>query len=450
MCSILPPCYPFLYPLILNFGKRLETEPQRHPHVSILPLRFRCYALSLVMMHSLRQPVGYALRIIIIGACCLGIWNSLELARADYLFKQDTEASIRSAIRLVPDGWEYYMRLAQFDPAHAQELLTNSLRLNRYDAQADIELGLQYEADGDYGRAEKQLLQAFEVDHTYLPRWSLANYYFRRDDMPAFWAWARSAADMPADDIGSLFELCWRVSPDPAKITAEILNEKPEMLRQYIRFLGAKDQPEAVANVAQHLILRGSAQTDLGLLYTVVDQLVDRNDASGANALWRALIAKNWVGADQTVPNNANFSRDPQNVSFDWSLPEFQGLHSWPGSSGLETEFTGSQPENCTIAEQAVVLGPGNYTMAYAYRTSDIPPATGIRWQILDANSSAVLAESPDLSSGELKHATLAFSVPPGVSLLRLRLAYRRTLGTTRISGNLYMQSAQIQALPTS
>src|ERR1035441_9095473 len=137
------------------------------------------------MMHPLRRPVGYALRIIVVGACCLGIWSSLELARADYLFKQDTEASIRSAIRLVPDGWEYYMRLAQFDQAHAHELLTNSLSLNRYDAQADIELGLQYEADGDFGRAEKQLLQAFEVDHTYLPRWSLANYYLRRDNIPA-------------------------------------------------------------------------------------------------------------------------------------------------------------------------------------------------------------------------------------------------------------------------
>jgi len=65
-------------------------------------------------------------------------------------------------------------------------LLTTSLRLNRYDAQADIGLGLQFEADGDFGRAEKKLLEAYEVDHTYLPRWSLANYYFRRDNIPAF------------------------------------------------------------------------------------------------------------------------------------------------------------------------------------------------------------------------------------------------------------------------
>ena len=56
----------------------------------------------------------------------------------------------------------------QFDRAHARELLTTSLRLSRYDAQADIELGLQYEGDEDFGRAEKQLLEAYKVNHTYL------------------------------------------------------------------------------------------------------------------------------------------------------------------------------------------------------------------------------------------------------------------------------------------
>jgi hypothetical protein len=98
------------------------------------------------MLSLLRRSLGIGLRIIIAGACCLGIWNSWEFARADHLFQQDTEDSVRAAIRLVPDSWEYYMRLSQFDRGHAQELLATSLRLDRYDAQADIELGLQYEA----------------------------------------------------------------------------------------------------------------------------------------------------------------------------------------------------------------------------------------------------------------------------------------------------------------
>jgi hypothetical protein len=311
-------------------------------------------------------------------------------------------------------------------------------------------LGLQYEAEGNFDQAEKSLLDAYNVDHTYLPRWSLANYYFRRDNMPAFWAWARSAAELPADEVGPLFELCWRVSPDPEKITGAIVNEKPELIRQYIGFLLARDQLRAVANIAPRLVRFGGLETDRPLLFSVINRLVAVNDAAAANALWHLLIEQHWVVADTALPNNADFAREPLPVSFDWSLPEYPGLHSWPGTSGLEAEFTGSQPEDCTVAEQAVVLAPGNYTMAYAYHTSDIPQGTGIRWLIIDAKSSIVLAESPDLSSDTLNHSALTFSVPPGIPLVRLRLAYRRTLGTPRISGMLVVVSIRMQALPQS
>jgi len=399
-------------------------------------------------MFLLRRSLLVALQIIIAGTCCLGIWSSLEFARADSLFRKDTEESVRAAIRLEPDCWKYYMRLAQIDRRHARDLLVTSLRLNRFDAQADIELGLQYEAEGDYAGAEKLLLAAFEVDHTYLPRWSLTNFYFRRDNLPAFWAWARSSAEMPADDIGPLFELCWRVSPDPEEIAEALLNEKPELIRQYLIFMLAKDQLSAVAVVAPRLIRSSNPETDRPLLFSVVNRLVNANNGAAASGLWHLLIKQGWVIADNTVPNNANFAREPLPVSFDWSLPEYSGLHSWPGSSGLEAEFTGSQPEECTIAEQAVELSSGKYTMAYSYHTTDIPPVTGVRWQIIDANANTVLAESTDLSSDALKHSALAFSVPPGATILRLRLAYRRALGTPRISGMLVVLSTQIQAEP--
>jgi len=88
--------------------------------------------------------------------------------------------------------------------------------------------------------------------------------------------------------------------------------------------------------------------------------------------------------------------------------------------------------------------------LVYSYRTTDIPPDTGIHWQIVDAKSNTVLAASPDLSSDAVKQTAVAFSVPSGASLLRLRLAYRRALGTPRISGALVVLSTHIQALPQS
>ena len=394
------------------------------------------------------STVGSALRILVAVACCLGIWQSLNLARADYLFKQDTEQSVRAAIRLVPDDSDYYMRLSEFEPANARNLLTESLRLNHYNAQADVELGLQYETEGDFAQAEKQLLEAYGVNRTYMPRWSLANFYFRRNRMPEFWTWARNAAAMPKEDIGSLFVLCWRADPDPEQISRAILNENPDMIRQYIRFLLGKDQANAAAEVAPHLFRAGDSESDRPMLFSIVNRLILSNNASASSTLWQRLIQQNWVVADGAIPYNASFLHEPLGVSFDWTLQEYPGLHSWPGSSGLETEFSGSQPDDTTIAEQTEVLKPGKYAMSYGYQTTDIPATSGIRWKIIDAESEIVLQESPYLSSDVFLYSGFGFSVPPTAHLVRVRLAYRRTLGTPRISGMLNVSSTRIQALP--
>ena len=397
-----------------------------------------------------RQYPVSALRILIAVACVWGGWNSWKLARADFLFQQDTAASIRSAIGLAPDDSAAYMRLAQLDEGRAQQMLETALRLDPYNAQADIELGLLLESNGNPAMAERLLLHAFEVDHTYIPRWSLANFYLRQDNLPAFWHWARRAAEMPPDDMGALFALCWRVSPDPKSITDAILNDNPAMVRQYLAFLVSKEQLHAAADLVPRLMRTGAPDADRPLLLSLVNKAIAANDATAANEVWRQLIQKQWIVADNSVPNNPDFARDPLPVGFDWTLPSYTGLHSWPGPSGLAIEFTGDEPESCAIADQVVSLAPGKYTLEYAYRTRGIAPDTGIKWQILDAKTGAILAETPSLSSDSLQHAALSFSVAQGSSLLRLHLGYQRALGTTRVTGTLVIPLLGIKSPPTA
>lgn len=391
------------------------------------------------------RPVSIACRLIVAGCSAAGAWCCWNLGLADYLYRLNTEQSVRAAIRVEPDAQIYYMHLAQFDDVHAVELLEKAIALDPYNAETRIELGLRFEAAGDYPKAEKLLLDAFSVDHTYLPRWSLANYYFRRDNEPAFWKWAREAAAMPSDEIAPLLELCWRISPDAGKISAAIGNDKPEFLRQYLDFLLVKGQFAAAGDVAGRLVKSGERDADRALMLSVVNQLVAANDATDAQALWRMLTEQRWIEADATTPNNANFARPPLPVSFDWALIELPGLHSWPGTTGLQTEFTGTEPEECSVAEQFLVLAPGSYTLTYSFYTTDIHPGTGIHWQIFDAKSGAVLAVSQDMSSEGPKEASVAFSVPNNESLVRLRLGYQRTLGTPRVSGILVVTSTHLQ-----
>lgn len=393
---------------------------------------------------------AFVVRAMVVCACLLGIWESWKMMRSDALLSQGTAESVRASIRLEPDCWWCYVKLAGLEESSAEQHLQTSLRLNRYDSDADIDLGLRYESDGDFNRAEKLLLEAFAVDDTYMPRWSLANFYLRRNNLPAFWMWIRRATEMPADDIGALFELCWRVSPDPKAIEANIVEENPEVVRQYIGFLIGKNQPSAAVRPALNLVRVGSKEADQTLLFTLLDKLIHADDSIGANALWNRLLSLHWIVADSSFPNNPQFSRDPLPVGFDWVLPTDNGIHSWPGSFGLETEFSGNEPEDCTIAEQTILLSPGNYKLDSSYRTRNILPDTGIRWQILETRSDKILASSDSLSSDTLARVVLPFVVSPDEHMLRLRLAYQRNVGTPRVSGTVVITSVRIQSGPST
>lgn len=395
-----------------------------------------------------QQIQAAALRLVVVAGCCWAIWCSWRVARADYFFRQDSDASIRQAISTTPDASSYYLRLAEFEPTHTEELLTTAVRLNPYSAQADIELGLQYEVQGQFGKAEESFLRAFAVDRTYLPRWSLASYYFRRGDIQAFWTWARSAAEMPSDSTGPLFELCWRVSPDASEITRRIVNDDPTLLRQYLDFLVSRHQALASAEIAIRILQHGDRTTDLPRMFSAINQLIADQAGDPAKAIWTALIARHWVVADTGSPNDPNFARDPLPVRFDWTLPSSAGVQSVPGPSGLETEFSGLEPDQCEIAEQAAVLSPGKYEMDYSYRTAGIAPGTGLNWQITAGDPPKALAGSGYLSAETLTRAKMTFSIPQGTSLADLRLNYQRALGTVPISGSLVISSVEIHSLP--
>lgn len=392
------------------------------------------------------QFFALVVRAFVVCACLLGIWESWKVARSDAQFWQDTAESLRGAIRLEPDCWTCYVRLARLDESSAEQLLQTSLQLNRYNSEATIDLGLRYESDGDLKRAEELLLQAFKVDDTYVPRWSLANFYLRRNNLPAFWTWIRRATEMPAEDIGALFELCWKVSPDPKTIEANIAAGDPEVARQYVDFLIGKDRPSAAVGPALTLVRAGSQDLDQTRLFTLLDKLIHANDPIGTNALWSRLIGRHWFVADASFPNNPQFSRDPLPVDFDWNFPAYDGLHSWPGSSGLESEFTGDEPESCVIAEQTIFLPPGNYRLESSYRTRAILPDTGIQWQVLETRSDKILSSSASLSSDMPAQMAMPFVVSPDQQLLRLRLVYERNLGTPRISGTVVVTSVRIQS----
>src|SRR5450755_2728606 len=149
------------------------------------------------------------------------------MALADYHSRQGTPASVRDAIHMEPDGADYYIQLAaltqESDPMASTQALQHALALNPRDSNAWVELGLRAEQVGNLAGAERNLLTAARIDKLYQPRWSLANYYFRRGDMEKFQLWAREAVHMAYGDSTPLFSLCWRATDD-GELIAHILD----------------------------------------------------------------------------------------------------------------------------------------------------------------------------------------------------------------------------------
>jgi tetratricopeptide (TPR) repeat protein len=128
-------------------------------------------------------------------------------------------------------------------PAHAA---------NPRDTAISLQLGLELESSGDLGQAEQILLEAARFDHQYQPAWTLANYYFRRNQTDQFWQWARRAAELSYDDGRPLLRLATSLDDDPS-VVVDRLGRRPVLLRTYLDILIGQNRKDAAKQVASML-----------------------------------------------------------------------------------------------------------------------------------------------------------------------------------------------------
>jgi tetratricopeptide (TPR) repeat protein len=320
--------------------------------------------------------------------------------------------------------------------------------LNPRDSAAWIDLGLEAEARGDLPRAEKALLEAARVDLTFQPRWTLANYYFRRELRESFWHWARQAAAMSYGDVSALFCLCWRTTADPEWISEHVAGDRANLLRQFLDYLISEHHLEAAEAVAHRLIRVGGPDAAVPLL-AYCDRLLEAGRFEPAVRTWNALASRGLIGLSPLEPEagrvltNGEFSAPPRGRGFDWRFHRVEGVSITHTSepAGVRLAFSGRQPEDCELATQFLPLRPGSaYRLSYRYRTAGAPEPSGLEWHISGARSAP-------LSSEDWRAATLDFVAAAG-AVPRLALRYRRAAGTTRIEGALWISQVRLEPRP--
>ncbi len=384
------------------------------------------------------------------AALALGVatYGTLRLGYADRLYHAGSASAVAEARRLEPANAAYF----QNDPGD-RLALERAVALDPRYSQGWIELGLLAEIEGDPRRAERCLLEANRVDGTYEPRWSLANFYFRHADQKGFWTWARRAAEMAYSDQTPLFQLCWRVSQDPAIILARAIPGRPAILAQYLYFLLLQKKIEEAEPVSERLISQSTAE-NLPLLLYYCDQLIGAGRMGSAVRCWNALCRRGLLPYRTLEPEqgraltNGDFAMSPQDAGFDWRVQPAPGVNvvRMISPPALRISFSGSQPEHCELLAQVLPVEPGRaYRLAYFSRTSGVPAASGLRWYVADLASGKEISMAPLSSTEESwRQDALVFTAPAGIAGVRLVLEYRRAEGTTRMEAALWLRQISL------
>jgi tetratricopeptide (TPR) repeat protein len=393
-----------------------------------------------------------------LAALAVGIIWNLRFGVADFAARRNQPESTRLAMQWMPGNGAYAAQLADEiyadDPASAKSLLRRAVQLNRYDAASWIQLGLLCEAGDDLPGAEKALLQAASVDATFLPSWSMANFYFRRENTAHFWYWAQKAAQMDPEDPAPLFRLAWYVSPNAGEVASRLQIKRPLIAVQFVNFLMAQGDPAAVTEAASHLLTanrEGNTQALLG----VCDWLIANKRPDLALPLWNGLAARgqityNPVTGDSTdAVTNGGFGKSPISRGFDWRLYTIEGVSSFLNVSpnALGFEFSGDEPDSFLLMDQsAPVQEQKNYLLTVNYSTNGIAPGSGLEWSVADGRSGTVLARTGSLSAEQGGEAYACFAGPDDDAFVRLSLLYQRQPGTVRVEGKLVLKEVKLTA----
>jgi hypothetical protein len=354
----------------------------------------------------------YALRIIAALGLAVASFFSVRRVRADAEFRHGTPEAVARAVDLAPSNGEYLLFRAlqlDYDGADAAPLLERAAAVNPMSSAPRIRLGLGAEIRGDNSSAERWLRDAARIDHQFEPRWTLANFYFRRENFSEFWTWLRAALEVSYGDRRPAFELAWRASSQATEIALAIPDRR-EVIGAYLAYLLDTHRTTEAAPMALRLASFQNAG-DRPLLFGASDEFLRANLPGDARDLWRAL-----VGSHSGI-FAGNFETPRIAHGFDWRTPELTGVVQidLDHPSRRRISFDGRQPESCEMLRQMILLEPGRrYTLHWESRLNGLKSPTGIEWKIAGTHAAIDGAELSFTATARLTELTLNYSRPLG------------------------------------
>jgi tetratricopeptide (TPR) repeat protein len=395
------------------------------------------------------------LRVVVIAGAAAAAIYSLILARAAYLFQQDTPVSVAAAVRLQPRNAAYLDRLASWQPDDRRTLLRRSVAEDPFNFNAWIRLGLLAEMQaGDNSAAEQYYLKAAAVNHMFLPRWTLANFYFRQQKPGEFFHWTRQTLEITPYASDPVFAQMWQATQNQDLLNAAI-PDRPRVLLQYAWFLSTNKHFASIPYTVERLV-QAVGKDDPGkwgrddLLAAAEDHMLAAGEGQPAINVWSTMKQAGWL--EQSVPNdqrpltNGDFRLRFYRHAFDWVTNESPGtrVEQYVESNDVRINLHGDEPEKCTLLQEYVAAAPSaRYNVTWRAQADDLSAPSGLAWH-LHAIGGGTVPEvvSPDLLS---PHPAWEFTTPAGAKTFLLSLEYARPMGVTRAHGAIVLKAVTME-----
>lgn len=401
---------------------------------------------------SLQAVLPFVVRYLLIASALAAAIYSFVLARASWLFRQDTAISVPAAVELVPFDSTYVARLAAWRPAEKIALLHRAVELNAFDSESWIQLGFASEfQQHDRASAERYYLKAAEVNKMFLPKWTLTNFYFRQEQPTEFFHWASATLAITPYSPEPVFVQMWLISQDADQI-ARNMPDRPRILLPYAWFLSNSRQYSSIPLIVQRLIKAAGTMDPRawgrdGLVATIEDRLIAEGQRDPALQIWTSMVKAGWL--HEEIPSaehplsNGNFRTPLFRHGFDWMPAEIEGvrIEESPTEGLIRLQFSGNEPERCAVLQQYVPMEAGR-TYSIGWQASSIPGDTlsGLRWHLRPVGK----APEFDLASSDLgltQSGSWTVRAPQGSELYLLTLEHARPLGHLRAKGTFILKS---------
>jgi hypothetical protein len=409
-----------------------------------------------------------------LGCLWVSAWSAL-LARADWLCAHPTSSEVAEEIRLDPlNGYIWSLNAERLEndnrPDAAEGAWRRAIERDARNPEYRLRLALLLERRGATGVSEGILLQGAALNQTWLPRWTLVNFYLRHGRRLDASRWTREALLRASDDVTGLFsaldDAAIRVDdllPPNRRVLASLIDyrlrtnnvaglELPCLRLASLIPRAAPDWPGVEAPHWRSTRFPAN-ESEKWVLIAAVDRLADAGDGAAALRVWNTLAAgrvlPTTMSTAQSPVVNSRFGRPLQNGGLDWTPEPGDGyaVDGPPESNDLQVTLSGSQPEAVGVLRQRVIFPPGRARrFVVESRTEGLSPRNGLCWRV--RNRGVALADVPVPASDSWIRSSVDVPAQPYGAIVTIELACSREAGTVRAQGVAHFRYVSLEPLP--